>query len=115
MGATNAIDLFATESKLPILFKNVQVTFEDTPHSNIVAIPSNFHNLCNMTSTATSTVTAPPETSTITIPKFFGNYKEQAAGAQNYNKELEEQGGVDHPKAKVISALLCKAHNADSI
>ena len=68
-----------------------------------------------MTSTATSTVTTPPDTTTITIPKFFGNYKEQAAGPQSYNKELEEHGDADHPKANVISTLLCKAHNADSI
>lgn len=68
-----------------------------------------------MTSTVTSTVTTPPDTATIAIPKSFGNYKEQAAGAQNYNKDLEEHGDVDHPKANVISALLCRAHNADSI
>ena len=54
-----------------------------------------------MTSTATSTVTKPLDKATITVPKFFGNYKEQAAGAQSYNKALEEHGDVDHPKAKV--------------
>ena len=66
-----------------------------------------------MASTATSTVTTPPDTATIAIPKNFGNYKEQAAGAQSYNKELEEYGGVDHPKANVISALLLRVHAAD--
>ena len=66
-----------------------------------------------MTSTATSIVTTPPGTATIAIPKTFGNYKEQAAGAQSYNKELEEHGDVKHPKANVIFAPLCKAQRAD--
>ena len=66
-----------------------------------------------MTSAATLTVTTPPGTATVAIPKTFGNYKEQAAGAQSYNKELEEHGDADHPKAKVISALLGKAQSAD--
>lgn len=68
-----------------------------------------------MTSTATSTVTTPLDKATIAVPKFFGNYKEQAAGAQSYNKELEEHGDGDHPKANVISAMLCRAHSADII
>ena len=68
-----------------------------------------------MTSTATSTVTTPLDTATIAIPKNFGNYKEQAAGPQTYNKDLEEHGDVDHPKANVIFALLRRAHSANSI
>lgn len=68
-----------------------------------------------MTSAATLTVTTPPGPATIAIPKSFGNYKEQAAGAQSYNKELEEHGDVHHSKAKVIFALLGKAQSADGV
>ena len=68
-----------------------------------------------MTSAATLTVTTPPGTATIAIPKSFGNYKEQAGGAQSYNKELEEHGDVDRPKAKVIFALLGKVQSADGV
>ena len=68
-----------------------------------------------MASAATYTVTAPPGTATIAIPKSFGNYKEQASGAQSYNKELEEYGDADHPKAKVIFALPSKAQSADGV
>ena len=68
-----------------------------------------------MASAATLTVTTPPDTATIAIPKSFGNYKEQAGGAQSYNKELEEHGDVDRPKAKVTVALLDKAQSADGV
>ena len=68
-----------------------------------------------MASAATYTVTAPPGTATIAIPKNFGNYKEQASGAQSYNKDLEEHGDADHPKAKVIFALPSEAQSADGV
>ena len=37
----------------------------------------------------------------VTVGRTFGNYKEQAAGAQSYNRKLEEEGDADHPKANV--------------
>ena len=100
--------------KLLLLFKNVQETITDPPHFDIVAIPSNSGILYKMTSAATLTVTTPPG-ATIAIPKSFGNYKEQAAGAQSYNKELEEHGDGHHSKAKVIFALLGKAPSTDGV
>lgn len=51
---------------------------------------------------ATSTVSSPPDSSTVGVGKTFGNYKEQAPGAQDYNKKLEEEGDADHPKANVF-------------
>ena len=96
-------------------FENVQEATTDLPHSHLVAIVSNLGILYKMASAATYTVTAPPGTATIAIPKNFGNYKEQASGAQSYNKELEEHGDADHPKAKVIFALPSEAGSADGV
>ena len=49
----------------------------------------------------------------VTVSKTFGNYKDQAPGAKNYNKKLEEEGDADHPAAKVPFALLYDSHWAD--
>ena len=40
------------------------------------------------------------------IKKNASQYKEQSAGPQTYNKELEEEGSADVPKAKVCINLL---------
>lgn len=37
----------------------------------------------------------------VVIPKHFGSYKEQAAGAKTFNKKLEEEGDIDRPRANV--------------
>lgn len=43
-----------------------------------------------------------PSPPTAPTGKLFGNYKEQLAGAQAYDKQLEEEGGADQPKADVF-------------
>lgn len=41
-----------------------------------------------------------------TVRKSFGDYKEQAAGAQTYDRKLEEEGDIDRPKATVLSTKM---------
>ena len=36
------------------------------------------------------------------VQKTFGNYKDQAPGAQTYNRKLEEEGDETRPKANVL-------------
>ncbi|KAI4194323.1 MAG: hypothetical protein LQ350_007838 [Teloschistes chrysophthalmus] len=47
-----------------------------------------------------SAPTAKPE-----VGRTFGNYKEQAAGAQAYNKKLEEEGDAHHARANYLKYL----------
>lgn len=47
------------------------------------------------------TVTLSTTASKPAVGRTFGNYKEQAAGAQAYNKKLEEEGDAHHAKANV--------------
>ena len=101
--------------KCLLRIENVQKATTKPPHSHLVAIPSNLGTLYKMASAATYTVTAPLGTATIAIPKNFGNYKEQASGAQSYNKELEEHGDANHPKAKVMLALPSEAQSVDVV
>lgn len=56
---------------------------------------------------ATSTHPSPPDAPAVAVPKNFGNYKEQAAGAKAFNKKLEEEGDVDRPKANVVDNCAC--------
>lgn len=58
-----------------------------------------------MAASATSTTLLSPTVPEIGIVKTFGNYKEQASGAQAYNKTLEEEGDANHPKANVVYDL----------
>ena len=37
----------------------------------------------------------------VLIKKNLSQYKEQAAGPQTYNKQLEEEGSAEIPRAKV--------------
>ncbi|KAI4193498.1 MAG: hypothetical protein LQ350_008286 [Teloschistes chrysophthalmus] len=41
----------------------------------------------------------------VVVLKHFGNYKEQAAGAKTFNRKLEEEGDIDHPRANYINYL----------
>lgn len=43
-----------------------------------------------------------PAPQSIAVDRTFGNYKEQASGAQSYNKKLEEEGDANRPKANVF-------------
>ncbi|CAF9937048.1 MAG: hypothetical protein HETSPECPRED_010543 [Heterodermia speciosa] len=58
-----------------------------------------------MAASATSTTLLSPTVPEIGIVKTFGNYKEQASGAQAYNKTLEEEGDANHPKANYTHYL----------
>ena len=58
-----------------------------------------------MASSATSTTVLSPIVPEVAVVKTFGNYKEQASGAQAYNKTLEEEGDANRPKANVIYGL----------
>ncbi|KAL8781840.1 MAG: hypothetical protein Q9213_005842 [Squamulea squamosa] len=50
-------------------------------------------------------VTPSSPTSKPEIGRTFGNYKEQAAGAQAYNRKLEEEGDAHHAKANYLNYL----------
>ncbi|KAL9605332.1 MAG: hypothetical protein Q9179_001460 [Wetmoreana sp. 5 TL-2023] len=58
-----------------------------------------------MAPTATQTQLLPPDLPAAVIPKQFGNYKEQAAGAKSYNTKLEEEGNADRPRANYVNYL----------
>ncbi|KAI4275269.1 MAG: hypothetical protein L6R38_005907 [Xanthoria sp. 2 TBL-2021] len=51
------------------------------------------------------TVTQLATASKPAVGRTFGNYKEQAAGAQAYNKKLEEEGDAHHAKANYLNYL----------
>ncbi|KAI4236965.1 MAG: hypothetical protein L6R40_006017 [Gallowayella cf. fulva] len=50
-------------------------------------------------------VTALGPESKAEIGRTFGNYKEQASGAQAFNKKLEEEGDAHHAKANYLNYL----------
>lgn len=55
-------------------------------------------------------VTALGPESKAEIGRTFGNYKEQASGAQAFNKKLEEEGDAHHAKANVCTCpYVCPA------
>lgn len=58
--------------------------------------------------TITTTIAAPaasPAPPALAFRKVLGNYKEQAAGASEYNAKLEEEGDANRPKANVPQGL----------
>ena len=52
---------------------------------------------------ATRNPDSPTQAPVVPVKKGTGDYKEQAAGAQAYNKKLEEEGDERHPKANVVA------------
>ncbi|KAL8728910.1 MAG: hypothetical protein Q9166_005077 [cf. Caloplaca sp. 2 TL-2023] len=50
-------------------------------------------------------ITPSSPTSKPEVGRTFGNYKEQAAGAQAYNRKLEEEGDAHHAKANYLNYL----------
>ncbi|MCJ1457121.1 hypothetical protein MMC28_007487 [Mycoblastus sanguinarius] len=54
---------------------------------------------------ATRNPDSPTQAPVVPVKKGTGDYKEQAAGAQAYNKKLEEEGDERHPKANYSNYL----------
>lgn len=72
------------------------------PSSSLVEVAS---KVVVMAPVAIPTTPSPPTAPAGAAGRLFGNYKEQSAGAQAYDKQLEEEGDADHPKADVCARL----------